>query len=96
MFSLNDRPFTSGNTIYLKDHGPSHPEHMSTLVHEVTHVWQHQHGGSDYKLEALWAQSFGEGYVWQNGVAEGKSWVELNPEQQAQLIQDAWDAGYFC
>ena len=30
-------------------------------------------------------------YDWREGIAEGKSFKELNPEQQAQLIQDTRD-----
>jgi hypothetical protein len=86
--------FTHGNTIYIpKD---SLPLKEDLLVHEMGHVWQHQNGGSDYMSEALWAQKVGDGYDWQKGVAEGKSWSELNPEQQAELLQDAQLNGFFA
>jgi hypothetical protein len=40
-----------GNTIGVKnDHW------QSTLIHEMTHVWQFQIGGSDYMLKAGAAQ----------------------------------------
>jgi hypothetical protein len=82
---------TIGNTIYI-------PEGKLTndlLVHESGHVWQFQHGGDDYMGESLFAQTFGEGYDYQQGIDEGKSWSELNPEQQAELLQQAYKAGYF-
>lgn len=91
LLSISGRAFVMGNTIYM----PKTPFDMSLLVHEVGHVWQYQTGGSDYLSEALYAQFFGDAYDWQKGIADGKSWAELDPEQQAQLIQNAWDTGYF-
>lgn len=82
---------TIGNTIYI----PEGKLTTDLLVHESGHVWQFQHGGDDYMGEALFAQTFGEGYNYQQGIDEGKSWAELNPEQQAELLKDAYKAGYF-
>lgn len=68
---------------------------LSVLVHETTHVWQNQNGGTDYISEALWAQ-FTVGYGYGDDIFhKKKTWAMLNPEQQGQLIQDAYDAGYF-
>ncbi|MBI1789254.1 MAG: DUF4157 domain-containing protein [Acidobacteria bacterium] len=91
LFSTNDRPFTHGNTIYMKDNKIT-PE---LLAHEVGHVWQYQNGGSDYMSEAIIGQSWGEGYDWEKGVKEGKSWKDLNPEQQAELMENAYSSGFF-
>jgi hypothetical protein len=52
LFSLNNRPFVHGNTIYMKENAVD----KHTLIHEAGHVWQHQNGGTDYMTEALWAQ----------------------------------------
>ena len=65
------------------------------LVHECTHVWQYQHHGLGYVAESLWAQGFGEGYDYVKALRAGKPWKKMNPEQQAQLIQDAFHGGYF-
>ncbi|HEX5744659.1 MAG TPA: hypothetical protein VFZ09_00370 [Archangium sp.] len=65
------------------------------LVHESTHVWQYQHRGIGYVAESLWAQSFGEGYDYVKALRAGKPWTKMNPEQQAQLIQDTFHGGYF-
>ena len=93
LFSLFGRPFTQGDTIYIpKGSLPLSPD---VLVHEMGHVWQFQHGGTDYMSEALWAQNFGEGYDFSKGIDEGKSFSELNPEQQAELMQQAYLAGFF-
>jgi hypothetical protein len=88
--SINDRPFVLGNVIYLKERGE-----LASLAHEMVHVWQYQNGGPDYLAEALAAQLFGDGYDWQKALAEGKVWSQLNPEQQGQLIEDAFAAGFF-
>src|SRR5262249_33440486 len=85
------RALTIETTIYFKNN-PVIPE---KLVHEVTHVWQYIHGGGDYKGEALYAQLWGEGYDWESAVDKGKSWSQLNPEQQGRFVQDAFIAQCF-
>lgn len=84
---------TVGNTIYIpKDKSPVS---ASLLMHEMGHVWQYQNGGSDYMSEALAGQAVGDGYNYTKGLDEGKSWKDLNPEQQADLMRDAYNSGYF-
>ncbi|MGE6761026.1 hypothetical protein ACQKGO_23610 [Corallococcus interemptor] len=94
LFSTTGRAFTHGNTIYIP------PENMpltpDLLVHESAHVWQHQNGGTDYMSEALVAQHIGDGYDFEKGLDAGKAWSELNPEQQAEFLQQAQLAGYFA
>ena len=90
LFSTNGRPFTLGNTIYLKDAFASD----ELLAHEVFHVWQHQNGGTDYMSEAIYSQEKGKGYDWQQSVPQ-TPFEQLEPEQQAELIEDALAAGYF-
>ena len=91
----NTRALTRGNTIYMKDNPVGSPGWNSTLVHETTHVWQNQNGGTDYISEALYAQTFGDGYDYQKGISQGKSWAMLNPEQQAKLVEVAYTGGFF-
>src|SRR5262245_57335935 len=91
-YSLNDRPFTLGNVIYMKDHDPA--VEPDTLVHECCHVWQYQHYGSRYIMEALAAQAAPGAYDWQGGFASGaQRWQDLNPESEAQFIMDGWRHG---
>lgn len=93
VFGLPQRPFTHGDTIYIPP--KSLPLNQETLVHEMAHVWQHQNGGTDYMSEALWAQNLGDGYNLLKGLREGKTWPELNPEQQAELLGAAVREGFF-
>ncbi|HZH16731.1 MAG TPA: hypothetical protein VE057_20420 [Archangium sp.] len=93
LFSKTGRAFAHGNTIYIP------PENMpltdDLLVHESAHVWQHQNGGTDYMSEALLGQYVGDGYDFAKGLDEGKAWRELNPEQQAEFLQQAFLSGFF-
>ncbi|MBN9687812.1 MULTISPECIES: hypothetical protein [unclassified Corallococcus] len=94
LFSTSGRAFTHGNTIYIPpDDLPLTPD---LLVHESAHVWQHQNGGTDYMSEALVAQNLGDGYDFEKGLDAGKPWSDLNPEQQAEFLQQAQLAGYFA
>ncbi|RKH93594.1 hypothetical protein D7Y04_40015 [Corallococcus sp. AB038B] len=93
LLTIGGRPFTHGDTIYIpKDSLPLTPE---LLVHETAHVWQHQNGGNDYMSEALVAQLFGDGYNLGKALRQGKSWEEMNPEQQAEFIELAFGQGCF-
>lgn len=90
IWSANDRAFVHGNTVYMKDNVID--EHL--LVHEMAHVWQFQNGGSDYMSEALTSQWWGNGYDWEKSVP-GTPFEELEPEQQAELLADAYASGFF-
>jgi len=85
--------FTHGETIYVLKR--SLPLSRDALVHEMVHVWQYQRGGTSYMSEAIWAQWFGDAYDWRKGIEQGKSWPRLDPEQQAQLVSDAYATGIF-
>ena len=99
IFNKNDgnRAFTAGNTIYLKDaaNDPATPfdDKMAVLVSEMTHVWQFQHGGSDYAGEALWGQWFGKGY--DITMIPNTRWEDLEPEQQDAFLRFAFENGAF-
>ena len=55
--------------------------------HELTHIWQHQNGGTNYLTEALYAQGLGDGYDIHKGLTEDKKFAELNPEQQGEMVK---------
>lgn len=96
------RAMTLGNQIYMPGDKVSDGSYMQTLVHEMGHIWQYQHGGPDYATKALESQLFGDGegwgqrgYDWEEGISKGKSWAQLSPEQQAHLIDEAYGDGWF-
>jgi hypothetical protein len=90
LLGLSGRAFAHGNTVFVPGRGGLD---FGLLVHELTHVWQHQHGGTAYLSAALAAQWVGDGYDWRKAVGHQLRWAQLNPEQQAQLIEDAALAG---
>lgn len=97
LFSLSDRAFTHGDTIYVPPRLLAEDKRAdrNLLVHEMAHVWQHQHEGTSYMSRALYAQKFGDGYDFAKALREGKSWREMNPEQQAEIIQHAHACRFF-
>lgn len=92
---------TVGNTVYLPGKyfdasGRLNADGKETLAHEMGHVWQNQNGGGDYMHRALWAQAkaaVGSGsrsaaYDWHGPASAGVAFRDLNPEQQAHVIED--------
>ena len=88
LLGVSRRAFVIQNTLYLP------PEFLplgdEVLVHELCHVWQHQHGGHAYIADSLHAQLLGDGYQLAKGLAEGRAWHQLNCEQQATLVEEAF------
>lgn len=62
---------------------------MKWLVHELTHVAQMEHTGSQYLVEAFYAQ-LSEGYAYRTG--EKRHFSEYNREQQACIAADYYIA----
>ena len=94
VFSLNNRPFVLGNTIYLKDANVT--TNFKVLVHECTHIWQFQNLGARYLTDAISAQWFlpGQGYSWEGEIARGQDqWVSFNKEAQAAFIEAVYLRG---
>ncbi|HEX8705951.1 MAG TPA: DUF4157 domain-containing protein, partial [Myxococcaceae bacterium] len=90
------RAFTLSNTIHLPAKAyNAMAQYPSLLVHEMVHVWQYQREGWSYAPDALWAQVGGDGYDFAKALRQGKSWKKMNPEQQAQMIQEAFRGVYF-
>ena len=58
---------------------------MKWLMHELTHVAQMEHAGSQYLVEAFHAQA-GAGYLYRSG--EKKHFRDYNREQQACIVAD--------
>jgi len=62
---------------------------MKWLIHELTHIAQMEHTGSQYLVEAFSAQ-IGEGYAYRPG--SKKHFREYNREQQACIVADYYIA----
>ncbi len=88
LLGVSRRAFVIQNTLYIP------PEFLplgdEVLVHELCHVWQHQHGGHAYIADSMHAQLVGDGYRLAKGLAEGRAWHRLNCEQQATLLEEAF------
>ena len=109
LMGASHRAVTICNTIYIPgDDGagygaPGTPGYLELLVHENVHVWQYQNGGTDYitgsmkeQLKGWWSgKGMGDAYRFKRGIKEGKSWAQLNPEQQAKLIELSYVIGFF-
>lgn len=92
---------TIGNTICLADEEFEGNKDeltkygLATLIHELGHVWQYQHGGAAYGADALYAQAVAvvttgdrnNAYDWRRAVNEGKDWKDWNAEQQAAAME---------
>jgi hypothetical protein len=93
LINVSGRAFVIENVIHLPMPPHTAPNHL--LVHEATHVWQFQHGGHAYITDSVLAQTVGDGYQLEKGLLQGKRWAQLNCEQQATLIEEAWRQGCF-
>lgn len=58
---------------------------MKWLIHELTHIAQMEHAGSQYLVEAFYAQAT-EGYEYTPG--EKLHMRDYNREQQASIVAD--------
>jgi hypothetical protein len=101
------RAFTVFHTVVMPSEGYSCRANLPILVHELTHVYQHERAGSVYMGEAIRAQqTTGYDYGDAEGLCRarntGKCYRDFNREQQAQIVQDfyvcrshGWDTTAF-
>jgi len=92
LFGFNPRPFTLGNTIYMK----TDTFDTGLLVHETTHVWQYQQTGNRYASDAIAAQWFvPDEYNWRREITvrNKNDWSDFNNEAQAAFLEDVWNHG---
>lgn len=88
------RAFTAWHTVCLPAAGERVRANLGLMVHELAHVYQYEHLGSAYMIEALHAQHSGGGYQYGKAAglrqarAAGRDYRVLNREQQAQVAQD--------
>jgi hypothetical protein len=89
----DNRPFTTFHTI--NTWGPLDNE--STLIHELTHVWQYEQDGAIYITEALQAQHSDVGYGYggvdglEKQLANGGSLTSFNREQQGNVLEEYYE-----
>lgn len=91
--------YTTWHTIHFprSGSGAAHSRaNLAILVHELTHVYQHECVGSRYLGEAIYQlivtkrKCYDYGYVpgLREAYINGKQYKEFNREQQAQIVQD--------
>ena len=99
LLGLPRRAFVVADTVHvparLSDPCSLAERAPALLVHELVHVWQHRRHGTRYLSECLLAQWLGEGYNVAVALEAGRGWDELNFEQQAELLERAFAAGWF-
>lgn len=65
-----------------------------TLIHELTHVWQYQHGGTGYISVSLGQQIAGavehgtRDAAYRYTITPGSSFFDYGPEQQGMIVQN--------
>ena len=61
---------------------------MAWLIHELVHIAQMEHSGSQYMAEAIYAQAT-DGYYYGGALGlKGKQFSDFNREQQGSIAQD--------
>jgi len=94
------RSFTAGEVIFMPKADYEKflaGGHDNLLVHESAHVLQYRQRGVDVAVESI-KEQMKEGsaaYDWRDNVAAGQGWKDLNVEEQASIVDNAYGAGYF-
>jgi hypothetical protein len=86
---------TVANTIRIPEKFTLTNDYMAqTLIHELTHVWQYQHGGTSYISISLATQIAGtirsgsRNAAYEYQIAPGASFFEFKPEQQGSIVEN--------
>lgn len=85
---------TVGNNIRAPRNFTIDDEFMAeTLIHELTHVWQYQHGGTSYLSHSIQTQISGglrgnRNLAYAYELAPTSSFFDFTPEQQAGIVQN--------
>lgn len=74
--------YAPGNTGYSTDFSTADIHKKATFIHEMTHVWQHQHG-----VNLILRGPFERDYDYMPLTATTK-FADLGIEEQAQLVRD--------
>jgi hypothetical protein len=86
---------TSGNVIFVPDDfSLKKGMYAQIFIHEMTHVWQYQHGGSEYisislgRQVASWIKTGSRGGAYEYKIKPDSSIFDFKPEQQASIVQE--------
>jgi uncharacterized protein DUF4157 len=86
---------TVANNIYIPQTFTIAREDMAqTLIHELTHVWQYQHGGTAYISISLGSQIAAgirhgnRNFAYDYQIDPGQSFFDFTPEQQGFLVEN--------
>lgn len=95
---LDNRPFTVPEPMtsrYILNLGDTYAmtvrdEDKALLIHELTHVWQGEHGDwrGDYVFQSVWHQAKKGNKAYKYDPDHLGRWTQYNPEQQASLVED--------
>lgn len=86
------RAYTLGNTIHIPEHMPKGATFdASTLVHEMTHVWQYQTRGTGYLSDSIFHQLTQGNAAYDLELVPGKSFYDYTAEQEAMIVQKYYD-----
>jgi Domain of unknown function (DUF4157) len=86
---------TVANNIYIPQNFTiTHEDMAQTLIHELTHVWQYQHGGTSYISISLGTQIAAtirhgnRNYAYDYQINAGQSFFDFTPEQQGFIVEN--------
>ncbi len=85
---------TVGNNIRVpRDFTVADEQMAQTLIHELTHVWQYQHGGTSYISHSLQTQIAGalrgnRNFAYDYALKPGLSFFDFTPEQQGLIVEN--------
>jgi RHS repeat-associated protein len=83
-FSLHSLFVRSHHVVNYQIFGLSKQTTEDLFVHEMTHIWQEQHG------DPIFPRLENPDYEWQADVIAGTPWERLGPEQQAEVLARAY------
>lgn len=98
IFNQDDRPLVIGNSILVPEGRLKNGEiRRDDLVHEALHNWQFQRGGIEYIKQSVQDQLTGgpSAYDISEALTNRTPWNELRTEQQAVIIETAFEKHYF-
>lgn len=88
LISASTAAYTMGNTILIPVGSSTD---TSTLVHEMTHVWQYQTMGTRYISDSALHQAIQGIHAYDVDLVAGQSFYSYSAEQQAVIVERYYD-----